>query len=49
METEQKSRKKPNKFKMWFFSDRFSYFDLIVIFGVVVPIFNWFLSHLSWS
>lgn len=49
METEQKTRKKPNQLKTWFFYERFSYFDLIVIFGGIIPIFNWFLSHLSWS
>lgn len=51
MEAEQKTRKKPNRFSKWFFFDRFSYFDLIIIFGVVVPILNWVLSHLNvgWS
>lgn len=48
METEQKSRKKPSKFKTWFFYERFSYFDLIVIF-VLSQILNEFFSHLSWS
>lgn len=32
----------------WFFKERFSIFDLIVIL-IVIQIIDWILSHLAWT